>query len=80
MANMNDLMADYEAELKATADKEMAAERAAYEALSPEEKAALAAASDAKWAAWADAIEAAEANQADDEDEDEDDESDEEFD
>ena len=74
MENLNDIFAEEEARRLAEAKAEMAKEKAAYDALSDEEKAKLAADREAYWAKWEAALEAAGIDE--DEDEDEDDEHD----
>lgn len=66
-----DIFAEEEERRTAEARREIAAEQAAWDALTPEEKAAKLAENEAKWAAYADAVEAAEAEPDEDEDEEE---------
>lgn len=73
--SLDELFAQEEAQRLAQARKDIAAEKAAYDALPQEEKDRLWALSEAKWAAFDDACKApeAEAEEGDDAEEDEDD-------
>lgn len=70
MPDLNDIFAEYEAEQVANTAKEMAAEKAAWDALSPEQQAAITAERQAKCdALWAGSDENEEDFDGDDEEE-----------